>query len=358
MLVWRFLRAGVMEGTLFASTERGTPQGGIISPLLANVYLHELDMYMQRRTGFPSHVRRRRRLRGYANFVHVRYADDFVVMCNGTKADAEAMKQELQQFLTDELRLTLSDEKTMITHVNDGFRFLGFDIRREVTGNGVMWPKHTIPQDAIKKLRAKVQAITARSSCNNAVAAKLIAMNHYLRGWGNHYRTAYNAREVFAKLDHLVFWQLAHWLGAKFKCRMPVVMRRFRHKAEGASTLAMGAHSLWRLRCAEFEQLRKRTFCNPYVDPKPLLAREEQFGSRHTWIGNETRPGTEDLRPLVLTRDQWTCQVCGVRVTRDTNRIDHVRPIRRFKRRVDAQTLENLQTLCRTCHDQKTTNGD
>jgi RNA-directed DNA polymerase len=120
-LVWRFLRAGVMEKALFAATQEGTPQGGVVSPLLANVYLHELDRYLERRTSWSPAVRRQRRREGRANFVHIRYADDFVVMCNGTRAEAEAMKRDLQEFLSSELKLTLSEEKTQITHVNDGF---------------------------------------------------------------------------------------------------------------------------------------------------------------------------------------------------------------------------------------------
>ncbi|WP_152054433.1 group II intron reverse transcriptase/maturase, partial [Tautonia marina] len=187
-LVWRFLRAGVMEGSLFAATQEGTPQGGIISPLLANVYLHKLDRYLERRTRLPRAVRQQRRREGRANFVHIRDADDFVVMCNGTRAQAEAMKRDLQEFLSSELKLELSEEKTRITHVNDGFRFLGFDIRREMTGTRVRLPKLLIPDDSVREFRAKVLAITARSTCNQSIVAKLGALNSYLRGWGNHYR--------------------------------------------------------------------------------------------------------------------------------------------------------------------------
>jgi retron-type reverse transcriptase len=85
-LIWKFLRAGVMERKLFKDTKLGTPQGGIISPLLANVYLHELDKYMERYTALPSLEKVARRKSGKANYVYVRYADDFVILCNGTEA--------------------------------------------------------------------------------------------------------------------------------------------------------------------------------------------------------------------------------------------------------------------------------
>ena len=352
-LVWRFLKAGVMEETLFTPTVAGTPQGGIVSPLLANVYLHELDRYVDRRFG-DRRVREARRARGRCNFIHIRYADDFVVMCNGTKADAEAMKRELQKFLADELKLTLSGEKTKITHVNDGFRFLGFDIRREVTGTGIMWPKHTIPADAVKKFRAKVMEITAPSSGNQSITAKMTALNYLLRGWGHYYRTTYCACRKYADLDHFVFWRMAHWLGRKFKCSMPKVMRRFYQRVNGAVTLGHGSVALWRLSSLEFGPLRKRTFTNPYADPEPQLHREELMANRHQWTGNETRPGAEDLRLPVLERDQWACQYCGRKVDAVTGRLDHIRPLHRFRSPKDATTVANLQTLCAECHKQKT----
>jgi RNA-directed DNA polymerase len=116
-LIWTFLRSGVMERKLFKDTNLGTPQGGIISPLLANVYLHELDTYMERYTALPSKEKTVRRSQGLANFVYVRYADDFVVLCNGTRVQAEQIRDELQQFLAESLHLTLSMEKTKVTHL-------------------------------------------------------------------------------------------------------------------------------------------------------------------------------------------------------------------------------------------------
>src|SRR5262249_45132043 len=125
-LVWKFLGGGVVEGKLFKDTTVGTPQGGIASPLLANVYLHELDKHMEKYTALTLNEKAERRKAGLANFVYVRYADDFVVLCNGSRSAAEAIREELHQFLHDRLRLTLSMEKTKVTHANDGFDFLGF----------------------------------------------------------------------------------------------------------------------------------------------------------------------------------------------------------------------------------------
>ena len=130
-MVRQFLKAGVMEGALFKPTQQGVPQGGIISPLLANVYLHELDVYMEAlHRSKPKAEKTSRRTHGLSNFTYVRYADDFVVFCNGTERQAYEMRQELGEFLSTKLRLDLSLEKTKVTHLNDGFEFLGFKVRR------------------------------------------------------------------------------------------------------------------------------------------------------------------------------------------------------------------------------------
>src|SRR4029450_95202 len=99
-------------------------QGGIVSPLLANIYLHELDRYMARYTALPTREKSRRRRHRQANYTYVRYADDFVVLSNGTKAEAQALKEELHTFLQRRLKLHLSGEKTKVTHLNDGVVFL------------------------------------------------------------------------------------------------------------------------------------------------------------------------------------------------------------------------------------------
>jgi len=116
-LLWKFLRAGVMEQGEIHETLTGTPQGGIISPLLANIYLHSLDRYMESNyLQLTKDARAYWRKKGKANFLYVRYADDFIVMCNGTKAQAYEMKKELKEALTN-MGLKLSEEKTKVTHI-------------------------------------------------------------------------------------------------------------------------------------------------------------------------------------------------------------------------------------------------
>ena len=151
-LLWKFLRAGVMHRGQLEETLTGTPQGGIVSPLLANIYLHELDTYMESKyLKLSTSQRRRRREQGKGNFLYVRYADDFVVLCNGTKAEAPDMKKALTTLL-EHMGLTLSEEKTKLTHRTEGFIFLGYQIIREIGTNGTMVPKVLIPDSAINLL--------------------------------------------------------------------------------------------------------------------------------------------------------------------------------------------------------------
>jgi RNA-directed DNA polymerase len=348
-LIWNFLRAGVMEKRTFRDTTLGTPQGGIISPLLANIYLHELDRYMERYTALPQREKTKRRQRGEANFIYVRYADDFVVLCNGKKTQAEAMREELYQFLEATLRLELSKEKTRITHLNDGFKFLGFWIYRDKGHEGVK-TKVIIPQEAMDKINVKVGLALAPSSHQDSVASKIRALNRLIGGWCRYYQYTSQASTQFSKVGYMLFWRTAHWLGRKFQIKMPAVMQRFcRDNTFVTQKLALS-------RPAGFSTLQyKQRFLkpNPYLTQDKRLEREE-LPNESYWTGHEARPGMADLRPLILERDEYICQHCGVIVTDNTAEIDHIRPVRRFKRPIDANTSDNLWTVCIPCHKEKT----
>jgi RNA-directed DNA polymerase len=168
-LIWQFLKAGVMEGKLFRDTRAGTPQGEICSPLFANIYLYSFDRCLTRYTAHSESQKLRRRRHGHANFLYARYADDFVVLCNGTKRQAEAMREEVQHFLSTELKLTLSMEKTKITHLNDGYEFLGFQLSRGIGQSGKPTPRIRIPRRAIRTFKEKILRMTRRTQDSNRV---------------------------------------------------------------------------------------------------------------------------------------------------------------------------------------------
>jgi len=347
-LIWKFLRAGIMERKLFKDTTQGTPQGGIISPLLANIYLHELDQYMARYTALSANEKRRRRKQGQANFAYIRYADDFVVLCNGKKSQAEQLKEELHSFLKERLHLKLSQEKTKITHLNDGFKFLGFWVQRLQGGKG-MTTKVLIPEEAKRSVRGKITHITNATTHEESVKTTIQALNRVIGGWCRYYQYTSKAVTDFGKVEYHAFWCMGHWLGRKHQLAMPQVMSMYRQ----SNTLATADTRL--KPATEFKtQIYRKRFIkpNPYVLQEKL--QREELPAATYWTGYEQRPGMGDLRPLVMQRDGFICQKCGQPVTATTCEVDHKRPVSRFKRPIDANTLDNLQTYCIACHKAKT----
>jgi len=192
-LLRQWLRAGVMEEGAVRTSVAGTPQGGVISPLLANIYLDELD-----RT-WTTHYRRLGQL--------VRYADDFVILCR-TPQDAQAALERVREIMA-RLRLTLHPAKTRLVELGlgkEGFEFLGCHlriVRSHFKRRNYLfrWPG----QRAMKSIRAKVHDLTSR--CRRAgmkdIREVIAELNPVLRGWGNYFRTG-NASGKFNTVDRYV----------------------------------------------------------------------------------------------------------------------------------------------------------
>lgn len=196
-LVRQWLRAGVMEDGEVRSAVAGTPQGGVISPLLANVYLNDLDCTW---TATYSHLGRL-----------VRYADDFVILCR-TKAQAEKALETVRSIL-DRLRLQLHPTKTRLVEVGlgkDGFEFLGCHfqvVRSHFKGRNYLfrWPS----QRAMKAIRTRVEDLTSRRrrAGMKDIREVIRDLNPVLRGWGGYFRTG-NASAKFNQVDRYVHHRL------------------------------------------------------------------------------------------------------------------------------------------------------
>lgn len=347
-LIWQFLRAGVMERGLFKKTELGTPQGGIVSPLLANVYLHELDRHLEPLLRFGQVGRAKRRRNGLPNFAYARYADDFVILCNGTKTQAYEMREAVHRFLAAELRLTLSLEKTKVTHLQEGFDFLGFHLRWQQSMRGKAALVSVSEKAATKHLET-IKALTSPRSTQDAFAAKTIALNRVIEGWCRYFQYAHLAGREFHRLTHETYWLYAQWLATKHKLSYPQVMRRFKVAGTlGVPGLMLTPHSRfkWQKYCPSPHKL------NPYLTGE-RIEREELLESA-PWTGADDRPGRMDLRLAVLQRDCNRCQKCGKLVRPDEAQVDHKRPYSCFKRCEDADAAANLWTLCIPCHKEKT----
>jgi RNA-directed DNA polymerase len=213
-LVKAFLRAGVLsEDGVNRDTITGTPQGGILSPLLANIALSVLDEHFTRKWEAlgPRSTRGQRRRAGVPVMRLVRYADDFVVMVAGRRADAEALRDEVSSVLAP-MGLRLSDAKTRICHIDEGFDFLGWRIqRRTQRGRGGKKAVYTYPsKKSLASIKDKVRSLT-RLRRHRTLADLLRRLNPVLRGWCNYFRHGVSKR-TFSYVDYFAFWRVFGWL--------------------------------------------------------------------------------------------------------------------------------------------------
>src|SRR5712692_4819109 len=200
-LIRQWLEAGVMEDGTVRETLAGTPQGGVISPLLANIYLNKLDRIWAARCSSLG--------------ILVRYADDFVAMCRSESQAREALRRI--GLVMNRLGLKLHPEKTRMVDLRrgqDSFVFLGCTLRkkRSIQRNPrahymQRWPS---PQ-AMKRIRERVHELTDARHSGKDVKPSIATLNPVLRGWGNYFRTG-NAERKFNQLDSYVYTRLTHWM--------------------------------------------------------------------------------------------------------------------------------------------------
>lgn len=194
----QFLKAGfVFNRTLFP-TKAGTPQGGIISPILANMVLDGIENILVNKY----------RNRNKVNFV--RYADDFIVTAKNEEMATE-VKELITNFLEDR-GLELSDEKTLITHIDNGFDFLGWNFRK-YKGKLLVKPS----RKSIKKFTEKVSNIIKKGKAWKQEAL-IDTLNPVITGWANYHQPVVSS-EIFGKLDHVVWIMLWHWAKRRHKSK-------------------------------------------------------------------------------------------------------------------------------------------
>jgi group II intron reverse transcriptase/maturase len=199
-LVEKFLRAGVMEGGKMQPTRVGTPQGGVASPLLANIALNVLDWHLQEH--------------GYR---FVRYADDFVVLCR-SENEAKEARALVEHLLADRLGLSLSPEKTRVTRFHEGFTFLGFHIQSRFV---------TMRAKSVENFKTKVRRITRRS--HNLDAEMIEQLNRVIRGTANYFATPWSqCGDAYRSLDRWIRMRL-RCMKFKRKSQVDNVRLRLKH---------------------------------------------------------------------------------------------------------------------------------
>jgi RNA-directed DNA polymerase len=240
-LVGAFLKAGVLEDGQFLRTDVGTPQGGILSPLLANIALAAIEERYQRHV-WPRHTptlrtepkriearakgnRQTDRKLGRVVLYPIRYADDFIVLvgvASGPDQDERAgkiaheEKDALVTHLQERLRLELSEAKTLVTPVTRPLRFLGHHVSvHRHPSKRRMVSRAVIPKDRSHHLRERIKHLFRRDTLRADLASRLRVLNPLLRGWSSFYRHAWGAKRVFNAIDHYVWWTILRWLRKK-----------------------------------------------------------------------------------------------------------------------------------------------
>jgi RNA-directed DNA polymerase len=214
-LVRAFLKAGVLTdlGTV-SQTEVGTPQGGIISPLLANIALSVLDEAVMAPWApggdqATQNGRAKRRYHGMGNWRIVRYADDFVILTNGSRDDAERLHEQVTGVLA-RIGLRLSPSKTRIAHLSEGIDFLGFTLKWRKTRGGGKWHCATMIADkSFRNIKQTIRNLTPRRS-PRPLAVVITEVNAALRGWTYYFRHALAGRR-FSFLRYFTWNRIVSW---------------------------------------------------------------------------------------------------------------------------------------------------
>jgi RNA-directed DNA polymerase len=342
-LLRKWLRAGFLEKHVLFATTDGTPQGGIISPVLANRALDGLQQLLEQRFGNTRHRRKEAK-------VHlVRYADDFII----TGTSRVLLQREVQPLVEHFLRergLELSHEKTRITHIRNGFDFLGQTVRRFGCGKILIKPS----KRSVKTFLAKIQETIDNSG--DMTAGDLIQrLNQQIKGWAMYHRYAVSKR-TFAAVDSRIFGKLKRWCHRRHRQKnWKWIKKKYFHQMGHRNWVFTGvvrdstgkARPVQLMNAAGVKVLRWtkiRSATNPY-DPEWELYLEERLA----WKMGHTLAGRGRIEYL-WKEQQGRCVVCGQALQADEQpwHIHH----RVWRSRGGQETCDNLDVLHANCHRQ------
>jgi hypothetical protein len=330
--IYKFLKTGYQENGVIHKPKVGTSQGAILSPILANVYLHKFDKWWSVNFDPSGRGKDARRRKYLGNFILVRYCDDFVVLSNGTKQATEAMKEKIAEFLQDELALELSQEKTAITHVTEGFDFLGFHIQKYKSRKGVII-KPT--KSNVQKVKNRIAEHLDRRKHEYAVVNMIRTLNPIVRGWANYYRFV-NSSDTFRSLDFHLRCKFLKWYRGKY--RLP--LRKGTQEGLGWMDKKEPIH-LFQFTEVKVKRYKWERKSNPYLEMKVRRMTDNPF-PKVNWYGNADRDA--DLRIQCFQRDQGVCQTCmGCKTNLHAH---HIIPLSEGGEDV----LANLIAICEDCH--------
>lgn len=345
VILRKWLKVGYMEKSLFHATELGTPQGGIISPVLANLALDGLEQRLREK--YPLRGKGSEKGR-YAGVHLIRYADDFII----TGRTKELLEQEVRPLVEGFLRergLELSAEKTKITHIEEGFDFLGQNLRRYSNGKLLVKPSRR----NIRAFLDKVREVIRRAQ--SAPAWRLVTeLNRIVRGWAL-YHGHVQSKRIFSRVDYAIFKALWQWALKRHPRKgKRWVMRKYFARRGGRGWCFFGVRELedgrkenvWLFHTTSLPirpHVKIRRDANPYHPAWEIYfeARESKHMARTLW-------GRKSL--LYLWRiQQGKCAVCGDPITRETGWHNHYVTSRVLGGPAGAS---NCQLLHPECHRQ------
>ena len=343
----------------------------MVSPLLANIYLHRFDEWYYNHYGTPdrtidqaSYARWQRATskgKNQAATQMFRYADDWIIVVRGTQAQAQQIKEECKRFLQEELGLELSEEKTAITHILDGFDFLGYHIFRcnKPTKGNIIGVFMQPTEKGLKRMKQNIKEMTDKKTLNDDYLHKLEAINSLVQGWASYYR-AVNPSRTFDKLDRYVWIRLRRWLQKKYRISSLQVRKQYmRHRSGPEGGYAEFAAQdeegewIWRARATRTKLIHyrpswKRHWPNPYLEKK----RAEHFvlpTLKNIWHGNREAPIYAANRREALKRAKGCCERCGKATKLLTHHKNRVKTGKRKLSQADNRP-EMLEAICFECH--------
>src|SRR5215831_2875702 len=200
--------------------------------------------------------------------------------------------------------LTLSEDKAKITHITDGFDFLGYRVIRSIGTSGKMVPKVLVPEKAIDRFRSKVREMLSPRTTNESTGVMIQKLNWLTRGWCEYYRSTSSPSWAFETIQTELYWDFAHWLGRKYESNMPAIMQRFRK----GKTLGNGTITLSRPIEYTAKRYVAKTWHNPYTEKDEVKKEKERIKRESLFTYDsinpgESRPGAQDLRDEVILRD-------------------------------------------------------
>lgn len=346
-LMNQFLKAGVVIDGMLHPTVKGVPQGGVISPLLANVVLNKLDWFLHGK-GHYDQAEQRAWYHGRPNLRFVRYADDWCVfITRASKRYAEAVREQVREFLDRTCGLRLSEEKTHITHVQDGFAFLGFQLEVSPGQANQPVPKIRIGNKAITSVVRRLDEAVHDRPSQESITLRMERASAIIRGWSNYFCIAHNFSRVAGKVDNDAFWLMVKAICRKEDKSTAQCLRRYYRQGR------LQVHE-----ACQLVRFRDTRMSLDYRGPEPYTPGtgiyetdvELEFGLR---IPDTRRHGTMDFKWQALIRDNFRCQSCDRKVSAKTSNADHIEPVHRFANVPQAHRLANIQTLCLKCHRDK-----